>query len=87
MRQYTVTAPLVIPAGAHIGLTPRQAGVRAHLVRQLGGKAGAAYSPYELIAPTQFKVGEVIRAEHAFPKALASVLSEARAPAPAKAAA
>lgn len=78
MRSYTVTAPLLIPAGAHIGLTPRQAGVRAHLLRPLGGKAGAEVSHYEVLEATQFKAGEVIRSEQTLPKALASLLTETR---------
>jgi hypothetical protein len=84
MRSYTVTAPLLIPAGAHLGLTPRQAGVRAHLLRPLGGKAGAEVSHFEVFEAIQFKAGEVIRSEQTLPKALASLLTDTK---PAKAAA
>lgn len=85
MRTYTVTAPLLIAAGAHIGLTPRQAGVRAHLLRPLGGKAGGAYATFEVLQATQFKAGEVIRCEQAPPKALAKALTESRPSTPPKA--
>jgi hypothetical protein len=61
--QYVVTTPATFFAGV-LGLTEIQAQPRLAYLRNLGGGL------YEVIAPVQFKAGEVIEVEPHAPKAM-----------------
>lgn len=66
--KYTVIAPITLGPGLLLGLSDAQAAPRSGSLRSLGkGK-------YEVVAPVQFKAGEVIHADTDLPKALAQAV-------------
>lgn len=77
MRSYTVLAVLTLQAGAHVTLTAKQAGVRAHALKPVKVNSKTGDGIFQVLEPVQFKVGEVIATDIELNKALASTLEPA----------
>lgn len=77
MRTYTALAVVGIPAGALLGLTADQARRRAHLIKPLEVDKKTGFGTYEVLARTEFKVGEKFASNIDVGKAHASSLEPA----------
>lgn len=76
MRKYTVIEALTLSSGV-IGLVHAQAEPRAPSLRPLEVDEKAKTGRYEVIAPVQFKAGEILWVDGDLTKALATRLQEA----------
>jgi ATPase subunit of ABC transporter with duplicated ATPase domains len=74
MRKYTATAVVSIAAGALLGLTGKQASARAHQLKPVEVDKKTGDGTYQVLSPTQFKIGEQFTTDLELNKAMAAVL-------------
>lgn len=71
MDKYLIAAPITLPAGALLDLSPEQAAAREYGLVKVG-------KHYRATLPVQFKAGETIGYAGDLPKALASSVQAAK---------